>query len=139
VSHSVTVRIAWPEPSLWQNARLNVFTKAKAVKRAKEMAWIEALAAGIKRLPRCEGYTICCTFTPPKGSRHDRMNMRDACKAYFDGIALALGVNDRTFTPGTDCFNLPDGEGRVEIEVTVTDAWQHIADAARGMVIGSIK
>lgn len=37
-------------------------------------------------------------FTPPN-NRGDRTNYPNRCKPYFDGIAEALGVNDRRFVP----------------------------------------
>ena len=43
--------------------------------------------------------TLHLTFCEPDKRHRDRMNVEASCKAYFDGIADALGVNDRRFVP----------------------------------------
>lgn len=54
-------------------------------------------------------------FVPPN-LRTDRTNMSVRCKAYFDGIADALGVNDSRFKPEFD-YAEPEKPGRVEITI----------------------
>jgi crossover junction endodeoxyribonuclease RusA len=40
---------------------------------------------------------IRLTFHPPVNRAHDRDNLIANCKAYLDGVADALGVNDNCF------------------------------------------
>jgi hypothetical protein len=54
-------------------------------------------------------------FIPPD-RRGDRVNFPNRMKAYWDGIADALGVNDSRFLPSYE-FAAPEKPGRVEIEV----------------------
>jgi crossover junction endodeoxyribonuclease RusA len=119
MTHSVTIRIGWPAQALWQNSSHGTFTTARAIKTAKAEGWASALAAGVKRLPKCSSYSLNFTFTPPKrrGGQHDATNMRPACKAHIDGIADALGVNDRIFRVGQETVLPAAGDGHVLIEV----------------------
>lgn len=58
---------------------------------------------------------ISFTFYPPN-NRGDRLNYPNRIKAYADGIADALGVNDRRFLPSYH-FAEPTREGKVVVEV----------------------
>ena len=58
---------------------------------------------------------IAVTFYPPD-RRGDRTNYPNRCKPIFDGIADALGVNDRRFLPSYH-YAEPEKPGRVVIEV----------------------
>lgn len=119
MTHSVTVRVGWPREDLWNNSRAHFMAKARAIKGARQAAYYAAVAAGVRRLPMCDSYTINCSFTPPRkpGPARDMLNCRDALKASFDGIASAMGVDDRIFRPGADTFHLKSGAGHVDIEV----------------------
>lgn len=52
-------------------------------------------------------------FVPPD-RRGDRTNYPNRMKPYFDGIADALGINDRRFLPSYE-FAEPEQPGRVEV------------------------
>jgi crossover junction endodeoxyribonuclease RusA len=49
-------------------------------------------------IPRSGDIPIKITFTPPN-NRSDRANYPNRVKAYLDGVASALGVNDKRFLP----------------------------------------
>ncbi|MEN9924037.1 MAG: hypothetical protein RL268_163 [Pseudomonadota bacterium] len=53
-------------------------------------------------------------FFPPD-NRSDRVNFPNRMKPYFDGIADALGINDRRFLPSYE-FLAPEKPGRVEVD-----------------------
>jgi crossover junction endodeoxyribonuclease RusA len=59
-------------------------------------------------------------FIPPD-RRGDRTNYWNRCKAYFDGIAEALKINDARFLPSMS-FGRPEKPGRVEIEIGLSSA-----------------
>jgi len=66
--------------------------KHKAAKTAKELSRILTLAVPVA--DRCRpwrGYSILAHTA----ARWDIDNIHSACKAYLDGIALALGVDDK--------------------------------------------
>lgn len=56
---------------------------------------------------------VSVTFYPPD-NRGDRVNFPIRCKPLFDGIADALGVNDKRFLPRF-LFCQPEKPGRVEV------------------------
>ncbi|TGE04648.1 RusA family crossover junction endodeoxyribonuclease [Hymenobacter fodinae] len=57
---------------------------------------------------------LCVTFYPPN-NRWDFDAQVSACKALFDGIADAWGVNDRRFRPMMVFENADKHNPRVEI------------------------
>lgn len=61
---------------------------------------------------------IAVDFYPPN-NRSDRINLWNRCKPYFDGIADAMGVNDKRFTPASDCYQIREcvPGGRVAIKI----------------------
>ncbi|MDF2382464.1 hypothetical protein JMG10_13360 [Nostoc ellipsosporum NOK] len=93
------VELPWPHRILWPNGR----TRSAAWKRAefqkhKDWAWAAAKAAKLVapdgRIP------VLLTFCPlPKGKEPDKDNCIAVSKAYLDGIAKAMGVDDRLFDP----------------------------------------
>jgi len=56
------------------------------------------------------------TFYPPDRKRRDDDNMIASFKAARDGLADALGVDDRRFRPEYH-FGEPDDPGRVEVQL----------------------
>lgn len=54
-------------------------------------------------------------FIPPN-DRGDRVNFPNRMKPYFDGIADALGVNDKRFLPSFE-YRAPDKRSGVIVEV----------------------
>lgn len=56
-------------------------------------------------------------FVPPD-RRGDRTNYWNRCKAYIDGIAEALGINDARFLPSMS-FAEPERPGRVEVTLSI--------------------
>lgn len=59
---------------------------------------------------------VAIRFYPPDRRHRDDDNMIGAFKAARDGIADALGVNDRRFRP-VYYFETPEKPGRVEVEL----------------------
>lgn len=92
--------------------------KIKEVKERRALAKACAQAA-LRRSnfrPADSGdIAIHITFTPPD-NRGDRVNFAARMKAYVDGIAEALGVNDKRFLPSYD-FRPAEKPGQVVVEV----------------------
>lgn len=61
-----------------------------------------------------EGDIIVSVAFYPPDNRGDRVNFPIRCKPLFDGIADALGVNDKRFLPRF-LFCQPEKPGRVEV------------------------
>lgn len=93
------IELPWPNKLLWPNgSRGSHRARAGQTARHKDWAWKAAKAAGVVapdgRIP------VLATFYPkPRGPAPDKDNCQASLKAYFDGIALAMGVDDRLFDP----------------------------------------
>lgn len=100
---TVTIRLPWPNRGLSPNARLHYMALAKLKAAAKRDAAYLTLAA----LPR-GGRTFSAplpmrwTFCPPSRRHYDRDNLIASMKAAADGIAQAIGLDDRHFVPTYD-------------------------------------
>lgn len=111
------VKLPWPHKVLWPNGR-TLNRHYKAAETAKHKAW--AWAAVRAQLPPHIGrfrIPVHLTFYPkPRGPAPDRDNCVASCKAYLDGVALALGVNDSLFDI-MEPVMMTEREGRVEIRI----------------------
>jgi len=65
---------------------------------------------------------IRATFHPKTGNRPDEDNCSGSLKAYQDGIAKALGVDDVCFAAPMIHIGGPHKGGKVMIEVVAIDA-----------------
>ncbi len=115
--------LPFPDKRLSPNARLHWRQKADAAKRARwdaSYAVLEAAKGSLSETRRALvdmtriPLTVC--FYPPVRRHRDDDNMVGAFKSYRDGIADALGVNDRRFQPHY-IFADPEKPGRVEVEI----------------------
>lgn len=60
---------------------------------------------------------VTLTFYPPDKRRRDLDGCISACKAYLDGLADALGVDDSRFTLSARIAPVCAHDGEVKIEV----------------------
>jgi crossover junction endodeoxyribonuclease RusA len=108
--------LPFPDKALWPNGRAHWATKSRAF--AKHKAW--AFNATKANLPRCfkwngELVKLRYTITPKTAHKIDRDNCVAAMKAYQDGIALALGIDDSAFAVPMIEFAEPRKPGGVEV------------------------
>jgi crossover junction endodeoxyribonuclease RusA len=89
----VTIVLPIPSLKLSPNGRSHWRTRNKLTRIAKRRAMLETLRvlAG-QAPPRFTGYSLAHFF---KSTFRDDDNADAACKAYRDGIAKALGIDDR--------------------------------------------
>lgn len=117
----MTITLPWPDKRLSPNARQHWAQLAKVKADARtEAAWTvkaqmplqarRTVAEGEGRIP------LRIAFYPPDNRRRDDDNMVGSFKAYRDGIADALGVDDRRFRPHY-FFEDAAKPGRVEITI----------------------
>jgi len=88
-------------------------SRSAIVRKFRDLAKLATLDAGIP-VPDEGDIAIRFTFVPPD-RRSDRLNLPIRVKAYADGIAEALGVNDSRFLPSFH-FAAPAKPGRVIVE-----------------------
>lgn len=115
------IELPWPPKELRNAAdRYNHFAVSRAVKKARK--WAREATMGVhgvkpKSLPFIgDRLPICITFYPPTRHARDEDNLRASCKAYQDGIADALGVNDRCFACHYQ-FEEPVKGGKIVVEI----------------------
>lgn len=114
----VIVILPWPPAALSPNARGHWAMKHTAFKKAKSDAYWSALEAlgprGARRLTQTiGGIPVRVTLSPPDARRRDADNILASCKAYLDGIAQAVGLDDRRFNPITVLRDAPVKGGAI--------------------------
>jgi Holliday junction resolvase RusA-like endonuclease len=104
--------LPWPSSALSSNARGHWAKKARATAKYRDDARLCTLAA--KPCIPAEGeIAVTVRFVPPH-NRGDRANYPAMLKAGLDGVADALKVNDRRFSPHFTYAD-PEKPGRVEL------------------------
>lgn len=113
--------LPWPDKRLSPNARLHWAARSAVRKKAREdgcYAVYASLGSGLRETrARFAGdgpIALTVTFYPPDRRHRDDDNMVGSFKSWRDGIADALGVNDRRFRP-VYVFADPEKPGRVEV------------------------
>lgn len=116
------ITLTWPDKRLSPNARLHWRSKVGPKQAAKIRAGWETVAApgfheARERLQADDSpIPMVITFYPPDRRHRDDDNMIGGFKAARDGIAGALGVDDRRFRPQYN-FAEPSKPGRVEVTI----------------------
>lgn len=97
----VSVPLPWPSQDLSPNGRRSIFAKNSRFQEAKTLAAMacrKALReAGVEHVATDEKVRVRLVVTPPDRRRRDEDNLLASCKAYLDGIALGLGLDDCRF------------------------------------------
>jgi len=89
----IEIKLPWPDKALSSNARVHWAVKARAVKKARQDAAIMAKDAGVGCWPTA---TIFIEYWP-SSRRYDVHNVGSSLKAYIDGVADAMGCDDKQF------------------------------------------
>lgn len=107
--------LPYPHKALWPNGRAHWAVKAREVKKHRQWA---ALAAKAVRLRLGDSpIPVAITCCPKRyGPAPDRDGIVSAAKAYLDGIADALGINDRHFAAPTVTIS-PERTGQFIIKI----------------------
>jgi hypothetical protein len=94
--------------------------KSRATKKAREWAFLATKEA--KAFPPRDGHIrlIVCYY-PKTAHALDMDNCIAASKAYFDGIAQALGVNDSRFVISPHIAE-PVKNGRITVQIVEQEA-----------------
>lgn len=110
------ITLPFPHKALWPNGRAHWAIKHREFQKHKQWAYIATLS----RLPRCfkhNGQLVTLTYniTPKTANKIDADNAVAAMKAYQDGIAMALGIDDSAFAVPVVTFGKPLKPGGVEV------------------------
>ena len=111
--------LPWPSANMSPNGRVHWAVKAKAVRSARQLAWGLSIAAGwdVSKLPDGDLH-LWWDFYPPTRRLPDDDNMLTRCKAYRDGIADALKIDDKRFRSHPYVRNEPRKGGQVVVRIT---------------------
>ena len=91
-----TLILPWPPKELSPNARIHWAKKAKITKAYRNMARVLTMQAGI--VAPAEGrILLVLEFVPPNRRHRDDDGCLASFKAGRDGIADALGIDDKRF------------------------------------------
>lgn len=127
----ITIDLPWPHKDLSPNSRAHWAAKADQTK--KHRSW--GMWAARKFGPiSADALAVSVTFSPPGHYAYDDDNLVSRCKAYLDGIADGLGVNDRSFRLGAPQRGSKIKHGNVRFEICPLDGWEAIGNAAERVV-----
>lgn len=113
------IRLPWPPRELSPNARVHWSKRSKAAAAYRsECGWIVRAAiakAPDFKPPDSERIALWIDFFPPDRRHRDDDNLLAAFKAGRDGIADALGINDKRFVSHPFVQDVTGGYVRVRI------------------------
>jgi crossover junction endodeoxyribonuclease RusA len=110
------IELPFPDKILWPNGRTRSYmARATAIKKHREWARLATLAAKIKAPSGRVDWSV--TIHPKTANVIDRDNAYAAMKFYADGIAQALGLDDKLFNTPSLTFGKPIKGGLVKIEI----------------------
>ncbi len=90
------------------------------MKSHRASAWACALEAGVTKADPYAPVSIAVTVHPRTRNAIDRDNCVASLKSYADGIADALGVDDRIFDTPSIAFAEPIKGGLLTVTLTYT-------------------
>lgn len=108
------ITLPWPPARLSPNARLHWASLAKAKKAYREACAVQAMAQGVRKIA-ADKLHLTLTFFAPSRRAYDLDNALARMKSGLDGLADALGVDDKHWS-----LTIQKGEGvggfvRVEV------------------------
>lgn len=118
---SILIELGWPAKALSPNAREHFMVVSRYRKAAKvEAGWATKIARPLD-WGHDGPFEIGITAYPPKNwATADKDNFVARMKSHLDGIAEALGVNDKTFQAPT--LKWADKTERGKVVITVKPA-----------------
>lgn len=115
----ITIELPWPPAALSPNARKHWRALAPIKAKYRQDCRYAALAA---RAGVVTGrHHLIAEFVPPNARHLDRDNLLARIKSGIDGMADALGINDREFDPVTVTLAGPSKAPCVRITLTPID------------------
>jgi crossover junction endodeoxyribonuclease RusA len=113
----IVLDLPFPAKVLWPNGRGHWAAKARATKSARRMAWTLALEALSGAKPDWQKVSLSWVIHPKTANRLDDDGPPAALKAFRDGIADALGIDDANFQ-ASYAISGPIRGGLVSVTIT---------------------
>lgn len=111
--------LPWPSKDLSPNGRVHWARKAKAAKEARYIAGVLTMGARWQEKALPDGRLhLWIDFYPPTRRLPDDDNMLTRVKPYRDGIADALGIDDKRFISHPFVKDEVRKGGEVRIRIT---------------------
>ena len=111
--------LPWPDRALHPNSRGHWSKRAKAAKSARDGGALLALQAGWHQAKLPEGRLhVWIDGYPTDKRRRDADGLLSSLKPWLDGIADALGIDDRRFVPHPWVKDEVVKGGEVRIRIT---------------------
>ena len=92
------VELPWPARALSPNVRVHWAVESKAKKKFRSDCYYATRAA---KASASGPVTLSFTFNPPHNRSYDKDNLIAQMKSGIDGIADALGIDDKHFDIGS--------------------------------------
>lgn len=116
---ALSFTLPFPDKLLWPNGRTRSYmAKARVAKSHRGWAKIAALAAKAPKADPEGRVSIAITVHPKTRNAIDADNAVASTKNYLDGIADALGVDDRLFDTPSITFGEPIKGGLLAVTLT---------------------
>lgn len=118
--YMIEITLPWPVRELNPNVKVHWAQKSKAAKAYKEACFYltkEAITNGFT-LPDSEKLSLWLDFYPPDKRARDDDNCLSSFKSGRDGVADALGINDKRFVSHPRLMDTIGGM----IKMRITDA-----------------
>ena len=112
----MNVTFPFPPSGLSPNARLHWAKKSKLTKAYRNQCHLLALEAGLRGIDWDGKVHLWLDFYPPDKRQRDDDNMFHAFKAARDGLADALGIDDKRFV--SHPYNTEQIGGMVKVRIT---------------------
>ena len=109
--------LSWPPRALSPNGRAHHFAKYRAKKVARQEGWAVAKKAKLSIAAGDVPVLVSMRFHPPTKTAPDADNAIASMKSQLDGIADALGVDDKTFRIAEPVFGDPVKGGMVVVTI----------------------
>lgn len=114
MTETTRISFPWPPAALTPHAKGSPWPKINATKAYRYQAKI---LATIAKVPACPTARLVFTYHPPRRGS-DCQNVHGRLKALIDGIADAMGVDDKAFRCAfPETFADPVKGGAVVVEV----------------------
>lgn len=109
----------WPVRALHPNARVHWAVRGRAAKDARRLGWALAIRAGAQLAEYGPGRLhVWIDGYAPDHRRRDADGMLSSLKPLLDGIADAIGTDDRWFVPHPWIKDEVRKPGEIRIRIT---------------------